>query len=100
MRSGVVHCLHQFPATILVSRCSFACGTDHILQLSIMILIMSHNTMQKTDLFFFKVMMIVLNHFLPLALSWLTRGCILKKVNIPAKNVRVPVKGLDLTRHP
>ena len=30
--------------------------------------------------------MIVLNHFLPLALSRLTIGCLLKKVNKPARN--------------
>ena len=32
----VAHCLHQFPTTLLVSCCSFACRTDHILQFGIM----------------------------------------------------------------
>ena len=32
--SVVVNCLHQFPYTSLVSRCSFACRTNDILQLS------------------------------------------------------------------
>ena len=43
MRSVVVRCLPQFPAALLVSCSSFACGTDHITQLSIML----WKTMQK-----------------------------------------------------
>ena len=41
----------------------------------------------------FVVVMLVLNKFLPLALSRLTAGCVLKKVNKPARNLPVPVKG-------
>ena len=54
--------------------------------------------MQKTDIFGFLVM-IVLNQFLPLALSQLTIGRLLKKVNQPPRNLQVPAKGWDLTRH-
>ena len=42
--SVIVHCLHQFLATLLVSHHSFACRIDHISQLSIM----SQKTIQKT----------------------------------------------------
>ena len=42
--STIVHCLHQFLATLLVSHYSFACRIDHISQLSIM----SQKTIQKT----------------------------------------------------
>ena len=38
-------------------------------------------------------MIIVLNQFLPLALSRLTLGRLLKKVNKPARNLPVPAKG-------
>ena len=34
---------------------------------------------------------------LALALSWLTLGCLLKKVNKPARNLPVPEKGWDLS---
>ena len=37
--------------------------------------------------------MIVLKQFLPLVLSQLTLGCLLKKVNTPARNLPVPAKG-------
>ena len=39
------------------------------------------------------------NQFLPLALSQLTTGCLIKKENKPAGNLRVPAGGQDLTRH-
>ena len=41
---------------------------------------------------FFVVVMIVHNQFLPLALNQLTTGRLFKKVNKPAKNLRVPAK--------
>ena len=44
----VVHCLHQFLATLLVSHHQFVCRTKHISQLSIML----QKTMQKTLDFF------------------------------------------------
>ena len=47
----------------VVSCCSFACRTSCISQLSIML----QKTMQKTNLYF--IVVIVLNQFLPLALS-------------------------------
>ena len=37
--------------------------------------------------------MIVLKQFLSLAQSQLTVGCLLKKVNTPARNLPVPAKG-------
>ena len=43
--------------------------------------------------------MMLVNQFLALALSWLTIGSLLKKVNKPARNMPVPAKGQDLTRH-
>ena len=49
--------------------------------------------------FFFFVLKVVLNQFLPLALSQLTIGHLPKKVNKPARNLQVPVKVQDLTRH-
>ena len=52
-----------------------------------------------TCLFFSVVGMIVLNKFHPLALSRLTIGCLLKKVHKPARNLPVPAKVWDLTRH-
>ena len=48
-RVVVVHCLHQFLAALLVSCCSFVCGTDHILQLSTM----SWKSIRKTRTFLF-----------------------------------------------
>ena len=39
------------------------------------------------------------NQFLPLALSQLTTGCLIKKEDKPAGNLRVPAGGQDLTRH-
>ena len=74
MRSVVIHCLHQLPAALLVPCHSFACGTDHILQLSVL----SWRTMRKTlPEFFLLVVMLVLNQFLPLALSgwWWAAYC-------------------------
>ena len=47
----------------------------------------------------FVVVMLVLNQFLPLALSRLTAGRVLKKVNKPARNLRVPANLRDLTRN-
>ena len=44
------------------------------------------------------LVIIVLNQFFPLALSRLTLGHLLKKVNKSARNLRVPAKGQDLTR--
>ena len=38
---------------------------------------------------------IVLNQFFPLALSWLTLGRLLKKVNKPARDLLVPAKLQD-----
>ena len=47
---------------------------------------------ENSSSFFVLVVMIVLNQFLPLALSWLTIGLVvLKKVNKPARNLEVPV---------
>ena len=97
MRSVVLHCPCQFLATLPVSHYSFACRTDHISQLSII----SWKRMQKPWLFisFFTVVMIVLNRFLPLALTlnWLAISHLVKKVNKPAMNLPVPVKVWDLT---
>ena len=92
MRSVAVHCLHQFVAALLVSQQPFAYRTDHISQLSIML----WKTMQKTDIFFV-VVMIVVNQFPPLALSQLTMSRLLKKVNKPARNLQIPVEVWDLT---
>ena len=78
MRSVVVHFLRQFLAAALVSCCSCMCGTDHISQLCILSLKTNQRT--QTLLFIFVVMMLVLNQFLPLALS------LLKKVNKPARD--------------
>ena len=51
MKSVVVFCLRQFPATLLVLHHLFACATDTILQLSIML----RKTTQKTlTCFFFR----------------------------------------------
>ena len=86
MRSVAVHCLHQFLAAMLVSHQSFACGIDHISQLGIML----WKTMQKTG-HFFVVVMIVVNQFLPLALSQLTISRLLK-VNKPARNLQIPAE--------
>ena len=56
------------------------------------------NEKNKPDMGCGVFMMIVLNQFLPLALSQLTIGCPLKKVNKPARNLPVPAKGRrDLT---
>ena len=44
MRSVVIHCLRQFQHALLVSHCSFVCGTDHFLQLGTV----SQNTVQKS----------------------------------------------------
>ena len=59
--------------------------------------------MQKTFDFFLSfiilVILIVLNQFLPLVLSWLTIGCLLRKVNKPPRNLRVPAQIWDLTSH-
>ena len=49
--------------------------------------------------FFSTVLILVLNQFLPLALSWLALGCQLKKANKPARNLPVPATDWDLTRH-
>ena len=54
------------------------CGTDHISQFCILSLKTNQRT--QTLLFIFVVMMLVLNQFLPLALS------LLKKVNKPARD--------------
>ena len=90
--SLVVHCLNRFPMASLVSSHSFVhmCGTDHILQLSI-IMSWKHRKLTFWGLFLvFEVLMIVLNQFIPLALNrlmiaWI--GCLLKKVNKPARNL-------------
>ena len=39
-------------------------------------------------------------YLLPLALSWLTLGCLLKMVNKPAWDLPVPVKGLPVPLPP
>ena len=55
---------------------------------------------KKTSFFFFStVLILVLNQFLLLALSWLALGCQLKKANKPARNLPVPATDWDLTRH-
>ena len=98
MRSVVVHCLHQFPAALLVFHHSHACRTDHILKPSTT----RHKRLCRKlwpFFFFFILVMTVLNQFLPPALSWLTIGCLLKKVKNPARNLPAPVEGQDLARH-
>ena len=96
-RSVVVLCLHQFLVALPASHCSHVCRTDHILKPSIAT---RHERLcRKLGPVFFIVVMTVLNQFLPPTLSWLTIGCLLKKVNKPARNLPVPVKGRDLTRH-
>ena len=92
MRSVVVRCLPQFPAALLVSCHLFACGTDHISQLSIML----WKTMQKTLSCFFGSCDDILNQFFPLALSRLTIGHLQKKIN---RNLQVPAKVWGLIRH-
>ena len=42
---------------------------------------------------------VVLQQFLPLAVSWLTIDCLYRKVNKSARNLWVPAKDPDLTRH-
>ena len=74
---------------VLISCHPFACGTGHILQLSTKL----QKTTQKIVTFPPIVVIIVLSRFLPLVLSQLTTGCLLKKVNKPAANLRVSVKG-------
>ena len=79
-----------FPAALLVSCHWSARRTDHILQLS-----MSWKTMQKTLTWVF----FHSQEFIPLALSCLIIGCLFKMANKQARNLPVPVKGWDLTRH-
>ena len=85
-RSVVVHCLHQLPAELLVSCCLYMCRTNHICSSAY-----SHEWLCSV--------LIVLNQFLPPALSQMTISCLLKKVNTPARNLPVLVKGQDLTKH-
>ena len=51
---------------------------------------------ENSWVFFVVVVMIILNQFFPLALSQLTIGLLLKKVN---RNLQVPAKVWDLIRH-
>ena len=86
-RPALVHCLRQFPAVCLQVGPTTFCSSA------------SRRKEQGIKFWLgFSVMMIVLNQFLPLALSRLTLGHLLKKVNIPARNLPVPAKGLYVTR--
>ena len=71
----------SMPTSVSDHITSFACRKDDIFAAQ-------HVAKDNTCLVFFVVkmivMMIVLNQFLPLVLSWLTIGCLLKKVNKPA----------------
>ena len=99
VRSVVVHCPWQIPATLPLSHCSFSCRTNYISQLCIM----SWKTTQCRKLTRFPsiVTMIVLHQFLPLALSQHATGRLLKMVSKPARNLRgpranqAPVKHVD-----
>ena len=68
-------------AVIVVPCCLFVCRTDHIFAAQ------RWKTTQKTAFFpfLFCKIMIVLNQFLPLALSWLTLDHFLNKVNKPCQ---------------
>ena len=48
---------------------------------------------------FFVIVTTVLNQFLSLALSWFTIGRLLKNVSKPARNLALPAKMPDGTRH-
>ena len=81
----VVQCLHQFLALLSVFCHSFACRTDHISQLSIMSSKNAENWLFQGFWAFFSSVIFhrhsgddSFDHFLPLALSWLTLGCLLK----------------------
>ena len=48
---------------------------------------------ENCDFFSRVIVVIIVSQFLPLVLSQLTTGCLLKKVNKPAANLRVSLKG-------
>ena len=73
--------------SLLVSCRLYVCGTKHILQLCIMLV--CYKRQCKKLMTCFLVMVIVLNQSLPLALSRLTVGCLLKKVKKPVRNLRI-----------
>ena len=102
-RSVVVHCLCQIPVALLYfptivlhpGLTAFhssawcrerLCRKIWLLSFSLLFIFCSRDDM------------IVQSQFLPQALSRWTLGRLLKKVNKPAKNLLVPVKGWDLTR--
>ena len=87
------HCRHKFPAALVVSRRSFACEADHITfaarhnvvkdnaENSVCVCARARACVRACVCVCVVVMMIVLNQFLPLALSRLTIGRLLQKVN-------------------
>ena len=88
--------LPQFPATVRVSCICMQDQSHFAAQHNV-----AKDNAENSDLcvgcFFNVVVMTVLNQFLPLTLSQLTTGCLLKMVNKPARNLPVPSQ--DLTRH-
>ena len=106
-RSVVGHCLYQFPAAYLISpghgsfHCLYQFPGAYLISPGhgSFVICMWDNVRHAENSDFFVVLMLVLNQFLPLALSQLTIGHLLKKLNKPARNLRVPAKGWALTRH-
>ena len=93
--SGSLLPVRQFWAALLVSCHSFACGTDHISQLCIM----SGNRKQKTDLFFHSHD----GRYEPVASissEWIDIRPATQEGKQTSRNLPIPTKGQNLTRHP